>query len=189
MPRTKPETLAIRTVARSRLFHVQAVSLRFVNGVEMEFERLAPGGGSGAVLVVPVRADGQVLLIREYAAGTDRYELGLPKGRVEDGEDPLVTAVRELREEVGVGARRVEPLRVMSLAPGYSAHQTHIMLARDLYPDPLPGDEPEEIEVVPWPLADLHGLLAREDFTEARSVAALYLARDALADDGDRPHE
>lgn len=185
MPRPKPETLDVRTVARSRLFHVEAVSLRFANGVEVEFERLAPGSGSGAVLVVPVRADGQVLLIREYAAGTNRYELGLPKGRMEDGEDPLVTAVRELREEVGMGARRVRALRRMSLAPGYSAHETHIVLAEDLYPDRLPGDEPEEIEVVPWPLADLAGLLAREDFTEARSVAAMYLARDALANRGD----
>lgn len=189
MPSSKPDILAVRTVARSRLFHVQALALRFSNGVEVEFERLAPGGGSGAVMIVPLRDDGHVLLVREYAAGTERYELGLPKGRVEAGEDPLATAVRELREEVGVGARRVEPLRTMSLAPGYSAHQTHVVLARDLYPDPLPGDEPEPIEVVPWPLADLAELLAREDFTEARSVAALYLTRDALASDGDRHHE
>ena len=54
MSRPLPEILAVRTVARSRLFHVQALDLRFSNGVEVEFERLAPGGGGGAVLVVPV---------------------------------------------------------------------------------------------------------------------------------------
>ncbi|MGD8428893.1 MAG: ADP compounds hydrolase NudE [Ectothiorhodospiraceae bacterium] len=176
----KPETLHTRTVARSRLFHVEAVGLRFANGVEVEYERLRPGLGSGAVLVVPVRSDGHVVLIREYAAGTDRYELGLPKGRVEKGEDPVAAAGRELREETGFAAERLECLRQMTVAPGYLAHATHIVLARDLYPSPLPGDEPETIEVVPWPLTDIDGLLAQRDLTEARSIAALFLVREHL---------
>ena len=69
----------------------------------------------------------------------------------------------------------------MTLAPGYLRHVTHVVLARDLYPSPLPGDEPEPIEVVRWPLADLGGLCARPDFTEARSIAALYRVRELLA--------
>jgi ADP-ribose diphosphatase len=55
-----------------------------------------------------------------------------------------------------------------------------VVLARDLYPDRLPGDEPETIEVVPWRLDDLEGLLARGDFTEARSIAAFYRVRELL---------
>lgn len=176
----KPETLHTRTVAQSRLFRVEAVGLRFDNGTEVEFERLASGRSTGAVLIVPVLADGTVLLIREYAAGTDRYELGLPKGRVERGEEPLAAANRELREEVGYAARDLLLLRRMSVAPGYIAHQTQIILATDLYPARLEGDEPEAIEVVPWPLAELGALMACEDPTEARSIAALYLARDHL---------
>jgi ADP-ribose diphosphatase len=59
-------------------------------------------------------------------------------------------------------------------------HVTHIVLARDLYPEKLDGDEPEELEVVPWPLADLRTLTARDDCTEGRTIAALYIARDYL---------
>jgi ADP-ribose diphosphatase len=176
----KPETLHTRTVAQSRLFRVEAVGLRFGNGTEVEFERLAPGRSGGAVLIVPMLEDGTVLLVREYAAGTDRYELGLPKGRLEPGERPLEAANRELREEVGYAARELVPLRCMTVAPGYIAHQTHVILARDLYPDRLDGDEPEALEIVPWPLSRLAELLTREDLTEARSIAALYLARDHL---------
>ncbi len=176
----KPEILHTRTVARSRLFRVEAGGLRFGNGAEVEFERLAPGRGGGAVLIIPVLEDGTVLLVREYAGGTDRYELGLPKGGLEPGEQPLDAANRELREEVGYAARELVPLRSMTVAPGYISHQTHVVLARDLYPDRLEGDEPEELEVVPWPLARLPELLARDDLTEARSIAALYLARDYL---------
>ncbi|MGB3620927.1 MAG: ADP compounds hydrolase NudE, partial [Ketobacter sp.] len=54
----------------------------------------------------------------------------------------------------------------------------HIVLAQDLYPKTLPGDEPEPLEVVEHPLEDIESLLAMDDFTEARALAALYMARD-----------
>ncbi len=59
-------------------------------------------------------------------------------------------------------------------------HQTHIVLATDLYPNRLQGDEPEEIEVVPWKLSEIDTLLQAADFTEARSIAALFLTRRHL---------
>jgi len=178
MPK-KPEILHQTIVARSRLFRVEAIGLRFNNGVERLYERLT-SSSRGAVIVVPMLDERTVLLIREYAAGTHSYELGLPKGRVEDGEDLLAAANRELMEEVGYASDRLELLRAVTLAPGYLSHRTHVVLARDLYPRRLPGDEPEDIEVVPWPLARFSELLYREDFSEARSMAALFMARDRL---------
>ena len=140
-----PETLHRQMVARSRLFRVEAIGLRFSNGVEVEYERLM-SSTSGAVMVVPMLDDDTVLLIREYAAGTERYELALPKGLAEPGEDILEAANRELQEEAGYGARRLTPIRQLSIAPGYMQHRTHIVLAEDLYPQRLQGDEPEHPE-------------------------------------------
>ncbi|WP_018953793.1 ADP compounds hydrolase NudE [Thioalkalivibrio sulfidiphilus] len=177
--RKKPRILSSRTVARSRLFHVEELELEFSNGVNTRYERLV-GSGRGAVLIVPVMHDGTVLLIREYAAGTDRYELALPKGRIETGEDLLLAANREIMEEIGYGARTLTHLTSLTVAPGYLSHTTHVVLAQDLHEQRLEGDEPEEIEVVPWPLSDIEQLLLRDDFTEARSIAALYLTRERL---------
>ncbi len=178
--RKKPEILATETLARTRLFHVEQLDLRFSNGVTTRYERLCSQRSSGAVLVVPVTADGRVLMIREYAAGVDRYELALPKGRIETGESPLEAANRELQEETGYGARRLRHLTGLTVAPGYMGHVTEVILAEDLFPQRLVGDEPEEIEVVPWPLDDLPGLLACDDCTEARSIAALFISRELL---------
>lgn len=175
----KPEILARETVARSRLFEVEQIELRFANGREVTFEKLV-SRGFGAVLVVPVTAAGTVLLVREYAAGLDRYDLSLPKGRLEQGEDLLEGANRELMEEVGFGARRLERITGLTLAPGYLGHMTDVVLARDLYPQMLPGDEPEPPEVVEWSLDELPRLLEREDCSEARTLAALYIVRDRL---------
>lgn len=177
-----PKALARELIAQSRLFRVEAVDLEFSNGEQRRYERLL-GGKKGSVLVVPMLDDDTVLLIREYAAGSHDFQLGLPKGRMEPTDaDPLQTADRELREEVGYGARDLHLLKSLTIAPGYIQHQTHIVLARDLFPDKLPGDEPEPIEVVPWRLSDWSSLMAQPDLTEARSIAALYMTREYLHD-------
>jgi len=175
-----PQIRAVRTLATTRFFHIEAVDLAFSNGVDVTFERLT-GQGQGAVLVVPITQAGDIVLIREYACGTERYELGLPKGRIEADEPILAAANRELMEEAGLGAKNLVFLRELTSAPAYSSQRTHVVLAMDLYPEPLPGDEPEPLEVVLWPLAELDQLTNHAECTEARSIAALYLARAYLA--------
>lgn len=160
-------------------FQQEQLDLEFSNGERRHFQRLV-GRGHGAVVVVPMLDAETVLLVREYAAGLHRYELGLVKGRIDEGESPVEAADRELKEEAGYGARRLEVLRMLTLAPTYMSHQSSLVLARDLYPERLPGDEPEELEVVPWKLAELDQLMLREDFSEGRSLAALFIAREWL---------
>jgi len=175
----KPQILNVTTVAKTRLFEVEAVDLEFSNGVTTQYERLQTNS-AGAVLAVPMLDAETVLLIREYAAGVDRYELALPKGRLEQNETALLAADREMMEEVGYGARQLTLLKTFTSAPGYSSQKTYIVLAEELYEKRLPGDEPEEIEVVPWRLSELDALLQRDDCSEARSIAALYMVRDLL---------
>ncbi len=174
-----PKIHAIKTIAKTRLFCVESMDLEFSNGEKRTYERLK-AGAQGAVMIVPVQNRDTLLLIREYAAGTERYELAFPKGLIDPGESPCEAANREMKEEVGYGANQLTTLKSLTLAPGYLSHLMHLILAQDLYPERLVGDEPEPIEVVAWPLAKLEELVEQEDFTEARSVAALYLARDYL---------
>lgn len=176
---TKPRILGRTQVAQTRIFRVEALDLEFSNGSRRRFERIL-GDETDSVLVVPLREDRTLLLVREYAAGSDRYELGLPKGIVEPGEAVLEAANREIREEVGFGARDLRGLGTVSLAPAYIRHQTHLVLARELYPESAEGDEPEPLEVVPWSLERLDDLFERDDFSEARSIAALCLVRRFL---------
>jgi ADP-ribose diphosphatase len=160
-------------------YRLERVDLEFGNGERRRLERLH-SRGHGAVVVVPLVDDDTVLLVREYAAGVHRYELGLVKGRIDAGETPEQAADRELKEEAGHGARSLTVLRKLTLNPSYMSHETALVVARDLYPERLPGDEPEELEVVPWKLDDLHALALREDFSEGRSLAALFITREWL---------
>jgi len=177
--RIKPRLLQAKVVARSRLFCIEQLDLQFSNGTRVQYERMT-GSQRGAVLIVPVLKDEILLLVREYAAGSERYELCFPKGRIEEGETAEQSADRELQEEVGYGAGCTRYLQSLSSSPGYSTHRTHLVLATELYPQRAPGDEPEELEVVEWPLARAKELLQQPDFTEARSLAALLLLLDLL---------
>ena len=176
----KPRVTSRRIIAQSALFRVEQLDLLFANGDRRRYERIAGDSLNGSVLVVPLKDRDTVLLVREYAAGMDRYELGLPKGKVEPGEDPLDAANREIMEEVGYGAKRLRHLDSLTLAPAYIQHSTHIILAEDLYPRRIPGDEPEPIEVVPWRLSRIEALIEQGQCSEARSIAALFLARGLM---------
>ncbi len=178
--RIKPKILNVRTAARSQHFHIEAVELRFSNGNERVFERLAGTPTAGTVIIVAVPRPETVLLVREYAVGLDRYELTLPMGRLEAGETVLQTANRELAEETGYTAARIEGLHTLSLAPGILGYQAQIVLARDLQPQALPGDEAEVPEVLEWPLRKLIEVTHSGEITEARTLAALFIARDYL---------
>ena len=176
----KPTILNKQTIAKSRLFRIESLDIQFSNGQQRNYERLARSGAGGAVLVIPMLDDNTVLLIREYSAGVHRYELGLPKGKVDAGESFFEAANRELKEEVGFGANSLYHLSTFSMAPSYLEHTTEIILAQDLYEEKLIGDEPEDLEVIPWKLNEINHLLATGECTEARSIAALFMTREFL---------
>ncbi|RVT44523.1 ADP compounds hydrolase NudE [Rheinheimera sediminis] len=175
----KPQILEQKLVAQSRLFKIEQLDLQFSNGEQRTYERMK-GSGRGAVMVVACPEPGSFYLIREYCAGTHDYQLGFPKGLIDSGETAIEAANRELQEEIGFKAGRLIPLKTVALAPGYFNATMHIILALDLTASSLPGDEPEPLELVSWQWQQQFELLAQSDFTEARSVAALFLARDYL---------
>lgn len=82
---------------------MQAVDLRFSNGEERTYERLTPNRRS-SVMVIPIQ-NNELIFVKEYAVGSERYELGFPKGIVDAGEEPIESANRELQEEIGFGAK------------------------------------------------------------------------------------
>ena len=176
----RPKILATRLAEKSRFLQAEEVDLEFSNGERRTHERVS-SSGLGAAMIVPMLDDDTVLLVSEYSVGLDHYELGLPKGRLDRDETVEQGANRELKEEAGYGARKLKVIGALSLAPAYMTHQTHVVLARDLYEERLPGDEPEPLEVVRWEMSKLHELIARDDVTEGRTIAALFMAREYLA--------
>lgn len=130
-------------------------------------------------MIVPI-IDKHLILIREYAVGTESYELGFPKGLIEPGETVFEAANRELKEEVAFGAHRLTFLKKLTMAPSYFSSKMNIFVAEELYPESLQGDESELLLQERWPLENMMALLNEPDFSEARNVSTLFLVSDWL---------
>ena len=94
MKKQLPHILSLSTVAKSHLFEIQAVELIFSNGIDRTYERFRPFNRDSVMVIAIDGAD--LLLVREYAVGTEQYELGFVKGGMDTGETPEQSANREL---------------------------------------------------------------------------------------------
>jgi ADP-ribose pyrophosphatase len=134
----------------------------------------------GAVAVVPLTDGASALLVRQYRGAVDRWLLEIPAGtRDVDGEPPEVTAARELEEEVGVRAGRMEQLATIQNSPGVLDEETILFLATGLSPATAArhGHEEEHIEVVEVALDDVDAMVASGELSDAQTVLGLLLAR------------
>ncbi|MBS7662073.1 ADP compounds hydrolase NudE [Pseudomonas lalucatii] len=178
--RSCPTILKTELLAESGYFQIEALHLQFSNGQQRVYERLR-GTGYRSVMLVALPDPEHVLLVREYAVGVERQVLGLPKGGAEPHESYLQAAQRELIEEVGLRAERLTELGELTLAPGHLCHSCQVILAEQLSPCYLPGDEPEPLELIRLPLSQIGELVAHGELHEARAIAALFMALSALA--------
>ncbi|HUY63099.1 MAG TPA: NUDIX hydrolase [Acidimicrobiales bacterium] len=134
----------------------------------------------GAVAVVPLSDHGTVLLVRQYRPAVDRWLLEIPAGtRDVEGEEPAVTARRELAEEMGLSAAHLEQLAVVHNTPGFCDEETVLYLATGLSPTAVDrhGPEEEHIEVVEVAVSELDDLMASGALTDAQTVLGLLMVR------------
>ncbi|MBT3696896.1 MAG: ADP compounds hydrolase NudE [Gammaproteobacteria bacterium] len=161
------------TIITTKLFKINKLDIEFDNQAIREYEVIS-GTGSGAVMIIPILGD-NFLFIREYAAAINNYSLTFPKGKIDDGESILVAANRELQEEIGYKANKIRQIFSLNLAPGYMDHKTYIVLAENLVPSKLNGDEPEDLEVIKYNKNNLSNLLLESNNIDSRALASLYI--------------
>jgi 8-oxo-dGTP pyrophosphatase MutT (NUDIX family) len=124
--------------------------------------------------VIPVTPAGELVLIWQYRFGTDALSLEVPGGVIDDGETPAEAAVRELREETGYQADRVEPLLVVEANPALQDNRHFVFVARGArHTTETHFDAMEELETVLFPVARLEALLDSGQITHALVYAAL----------------
>lgn len=134
----------------------------------------------GAVGMVPLTAQGQVLLVRQWRHATRQAMLEIPAGAMAEGEDPRDCARRELAEEIGFVPRRLDELTVLYTAPGYVGEAITLYLARDLAPEHAVGDEDENLQVVPMDLDEAVEACLSGEICDGKSISALMLAKEFL---------
>jgi ADP-ribose pyrophosphatase len=171
------ELIKSETLLQGRVFTIRRDLLKTPDGRETKLDIIEHGG---SVLIIPIDKDGNLLFVRQYRHATGKDLLELPAGTLHAGEDPQVCAGREIREETGFAAGRLEKVGQFYLAPGYSTEFMHVYIARDLTPDPLQADADEFITLETIPMATAIEMAERGEMPDAKSLAGLFLAKPHL---------
>ena len=165
------------TLLQGRTFKIRRDYLKTPDGRDTMFEIIEHGG---SVIIIPVDPYGNILFVRQYrhAAGKDLLEL--PAG-TRDGDEPYEEcAAREIREETGMEAGKLQKVGEFYLAPGYSTEFMMVYLATNLSHNPLEADDDEFLEVEKIPVDEAIQRADRGEIPDAKSLAALLLARTYL---------
>lgn len=162
-----------------RAFQVELLQLQLPNGKVRQYELI---NHPGAVTIVPVDNDGNILFVRQFRVGAGKTLLELPAGTLGKGEEPAHCASREIREETGMAAGEMKELGSFYLAPGYSSEYMHIFLATDLTYDPLPEDDDEFLELTAIPVEEVYQMAAAGEINDGKTLAALLLAHPYIHD-------
>ena len=171
------ELLKSETLLKGRAFAIRRDLMKTPDGRETKFDIIEHGG---SVVIVPLDADGNLLFVRQYrhAAGADLLEL--PAGTLDKGEPPEICAAREICEETGFAAGKLEKLGDFYLAPGYSTEFMTVFLATELTHNPLEADADEFLSLERIPVAEALNMAEQGKMPDAKSLAALLLARPRL---------
>ena len=169
--------LRSETIYDGKIVHLKVHQVRLPDGRESKREVVEH---SGAVAIVPVLDDGTVLMVRQFRLPAGKVLLEIPAGTLEKGEEPLACAHRELEEETGYRAARMQPLFTAFLAPGYSTERIHAFLATGLTKFHAHTDEDETVETVSFPMADVERMVLAGEIEDAKSISALLVGLKQL---------
>ena len=166
---------AEREIYQGRVFKLLERDLLLPNGRRSTFSVVTH---PGAVAIVPVFENGDVMLLKQFRPALGREIIEIPAGTLEPGETPLATARREIIEETGYRARKWTKIGNFYTAPGFCTERMHLYLARDLSPAEAEGDEDEVIRPVRVPFSKALDWVSRGRIQDAKSIAGLLLCND-----------
>lgn len=172
-----PKRLSEKEIFKTGVFTAKEIELEYDDGKRGTHQIIERPDVS---IIVPLTDNGTLFLVKEYSTAFDEYRLDLPGGKIDPGNDALETANRELQEEIGFKAGRLDQIGTFTVSPGYMTQKSHIFIARNLSESKREGDEHEPLEIIKHPFNRFEELIESGQLSEARAIAALYLARNFL---------
>ncbi len=159
---------------QGRAFNVERVEARLPDGRTNSYDLIQH---NNSVTILPIDEKGNIWFVEQYRLGSMNNLLELPAGVLNNGEEPETGAAREVREEIGLSAGKLQKLGEYYLAPGYSTEFMYAFLATDLHTDPLQPDEDEFINTVAIPVKEVYKIVEKGEIKDSKTLAALLLAK------------
>ncbi|MEL5987175.1 NUDIX hydrolase [Kurthia gibsonii] len=173
-------TISSETIYEGRIIDVKKDQVRLPNGKTGTRELVKH---PGAVGIIPITADGRLIVVEQYRKPLERSIVEIPAGKLEPGEEPAVTAVRELEEETGYGANDFTYLQTIATSPGFADEVIHLYIAKDLYKieQPASPDEDEFVELMEISLEEAEEMMQDGRIYDAKTVIAVMWMRQNMS--------
>ncbi|MDQ3950165.1 MAG: NUDIX hydrolase [Gemmatimonadota bacterium] len=170
--------LSTRRVYSGRIIDLDIDTIRFPNGSVGELEMIRHPGASAVVPLLgdPAGDDPQILLLKQYRYAAEGFLYEVPAGRLDPGEEPIDCARRELMEETGCEAERMEPLYTFYTTPGFTDERIHAFMAVGLTRGESRHETDEFITVETMTLSDAVGLIEKGEIKDAKTALSILYA-------------
>ena len=133
---------------------------------------------NGGAVAVPITEDGKIIMVRQYRKALESVVLELPAGKIEVGEEPLQTIVRELQEETGYQAGKMEFLTAFYPSVGYTNEVLYVYVATDLTPGPTNFDDHEAMDILEVDFEEAHNMVVAGEIRDAKTMIGILLAKN-----------
>lgn len=179
MRKYEEKTIHSTPIYDGKIISVQVDDVRLPDGNKSKREIVKH---PGAVALLPITNEGKLIVVKQYRKALERTIIEIPAGRIEPNEDPKITAVRELEEETGYGAKEVTYIQSFATSPGFADEIIHLYVAKSLYKidNPADGDEDEFIEQFEITIEEAEEMVAKGDIYDAKTAFAILYAKHEL---------
>ena len=167
-----------KTMKSDKVYEGKIVNLR-IDTVELpdkKYSKREIVEHPGAVGLIPITEDNCVILVKQFRKPVEKFLLEIPAGKLELNEEPRETAIRELREETGFEAGKIEYLLEFYTSPGFSNEKIHLFLATDLIEGEATPDSGEFVEKVKISIEDLLKMVDRGEIVDSKTIIGINLA-------------
>lgn len=177
MPKKNPGDAKEKTLATKYIYEGHILNLRVDTVLTADGRRTTREivEHQDAIVVVPIDADDNVLMVNQYRTPLKENLLELPAGGIEEGENPKAAVMREMQEETGFKPQKVVALTGFYSSPGFSDEYLHLFLAMDLVPSSLTAEDTAGIELVRVPVSQVLKMITSGKIQDAKSIAGLLL--------------
>lgn len=178
MTESRPGRISSERLHTGRIIHLDRDTVRFPDGSTGQLEMIRHPGASAVVpfLSDPRGPDPQVLLIKQYRYAAEEFIYEIPAGRLDAGEDPKDCASRELQEETGCSAARVEFMTTMFTTPGFTDEKIHLFLATGLTRGEAAREKDEFLEIETMALSRALELIRDGTIKDGKTIVGLLYA-------------
>lgn len=171
------KSLASKSIFEGKILKVAIDQVQLPNGSIAEREVVHH---PGAVAILAITPDNKIILVKQFRKAVNKVITEVPAGKLEKGENPIVCAARELKEETGYSAGSIKEITKIYTSPGFADEIIHIFKAEGLIKGNAAPDEDEFVEIVELPISEIDKLINSDEIIDAKTLVALYYLKNEI---------